>query len=137
VTTTDYTWDPTGLGKVVGIQDYDAFGATRDQAGVQLPFTYTGEQVDPDSGLVYLRNRYPDPTTGRCLTPDPLGFAGSVINLYEYVANRVANAHVGCTLYLSGWPETMTVSGWAACVPGATSSRAIWCAGSTVRVRSP
>jgi RHS repeat-associated protein len=122
---------------VVGTQDYDAFGATRDQTGVQLPFTYTGQQVDPERGLVYLRNRYLDPTTGRFQTPDPLGFVSSGVNLYEYVANRVANAHVGCTLYLSGWPETMTVSGWAAWMPGATSSRAIWCAGSTVRVRSP
>jgi RHS repeat-associated protein len=134
-TTTDYTWDPTGLGNVlsdgndyvwglglisqiasgtptyahsdglgsirlltdgsgtvVGTQEYDAFGATRSQTGVQLPFTYTGEQVDPESGLVYLRNRYLDPTTGRFQTPDPLGFAGSGVNLYAYVANSPLSA---------------------------------------------
>jgi RHS repeat-associated protein len=134
-TTTDYTWDQTGLGQVlsdgneyvrglglinqitsgtltyvesdglgstrlltdgsgsvVGTRGYDAFGATRDQTGVQLPFTYTGEQVDPESGLVYLRNRYLDPATGRFLTPDPLGFLGSGVNLYAYVANSPGSA---------------------------------------------
>ena len=64
-------------GSVVGTpQQYDAFGATRSQSGTQLPFTYTGAQVDPESGLVYLRNRYLDPSTGRFQTPDPLGFCG-------------------------------------------------------------
>jgi RHS repeat-associated protein len=81
-----------GTGTVVGTQDYDAFGATRSQTGVQLPFTYTGQQVDPESGLVYLRNRYLDPSTGRFQTPDPLGFAGSGVNLYAYVANSPLNA---------------------------------------------
>lgn len=57
---------------------------------MQLPFTYTGEQVDPESGLVYLCNRYLDPATGRFLTPDPLGFAGSGVNLYAYVGNNPA-----------------------------------------------
>jgi RHS repeat-associated protein len=59
---------------------------------VQLPFSYTGEQVDPESGLVFLRNRYLDPSTGRFQTPDPLGFAGSGVNLYAYVANSPLNA---------------------------------------------
>lgn len=129
-TTTNYTWDPTGIGQVisdgndyvwglglisqiasgtptyahsdglgstqllthssgtvVGTQQYDAFGATRSQSGTQLPFTYTGEQIDPESGLVYLRNRYLDPLTGRFLTPDPLGFFGSGVNLYAYTQN--------------------------------------------------
>ena len=47
--------DSTGAS--VGSQAYAAFGATRTQTGVQLAFTYTGEQVDPESGLVYLRAR--------------------------------------------------------------------------------
>ncbi len=79
-----------GSGSVVGTQQYDAFGATRTQTGTQLPFTYTGEQVDPESGLVYLRNRYLDPATGRFQTPDPLGFFGSGVNLYAYVGNSPA-----------------------------------------------
>jgi YD repeat-containing protein len=48
--------DATGAS--VGTQAYDAFGATRAQTGELLSFTYTGEQVDPESGLVYPRARY-------------------------------------------------------------------------------
>src|SRR5579862_334023 len=62
--------DPTGA--VIGRQTYDAFGAARSQTGVQLPMGYTGEQVDPESGLVYLRARYMDPATGRFMSKDPL-----------------------------------------------------------------
>ena len=130
-TTTDYTWDQTGIGQVisdgndyvwglglisqitsgtptyahsdglgdtrlltdssgsvVGTQQYDAFGATRSQSGTQLPFTYTGEQFDPESGLVYLRARYLDPSTGRFQTPDPLGFLRSGVNLYAYAGSN-------------------------------------------------
>ncbi len=79
-----------GSGSVVGTQQYDAFGATRSQSGTQLPFTYTGAQVDPESGLVYLRNRYLDPASGRFQTPDPLGAVGSGVNLYAYVGNNPA-----------------------------------------------
>jgi len=33
---------------------YDAFGATRSHTGSSnQPFTYTGEQVDPEAGLVF------------------------------------------------------------------------------------
>ncbi|MFN8558827.1 MAG: RHS repeat-associated core domain-containing protein [Dehalococcoidia bacterium] len=60
-----------GAGAVVGTQQYDAFGAPRTQAGTRLGFTYTGEQVDAEGGLVYLRARYYDPATGRFLTRDP------------------------------------------------------------------
>ena len=49
----------------MGTQAYDAFGATRSQTGVQLAFTYTGEQLDSESGLVYLRARYMDPANRR------------------------------------------------------------------------
>ncbi|MGH3261829.1 MAG: RHS repeat-associated core domain-containing protein, partial [Trebonia sp.] len=37
-----------------------------------MPFGFDGEQTDPENGLVYLRARYYDPTTGRFLTQDPL-----------------------------------------------------------------
>ncbi len=53
-------------------------------------FGFAGEQVDPETGFVYLRNRSYDPTTSRFLTPDPLGYAGSGVNLYAYVGNNPA-----------------------------------------------
>ncbi|HET7034505.1 MAG TPA: RHS repeat-associated core domain-containing protein, partial [Thermomicrobiaceae bacterium] len=42
--------------------------------------------------LVYLRARYYDPSTGRFLAQDPLGFTGSGVNLYAYVSNDPVNA---------------------------------------------
>lgn len=61
-----------GSGAVAGTKLYDAFGASRGQTGTQLSFGYTGEQEDAESGLVYLRARYLDPSTGRFLTTDPV-----------------------------------------------------------------
>src|SRR5579862_101365 len=84
--------DPTGA--VIGRQQYDAFGAARAQTGMQLPMGYTGEQLDPESGLVYLRARYLDPTTGRFISKDLLrGVAGmpTTQNAYAYgLANPLA-----------------------------------------------
>ena len=76
-------------GTQTGTEQYDAFGATRSQSGTQLPFRYTGEQVDPESGLVYLRARSMDPATGRFLAQDPLQ---SGANCYYYAnANPLGN----------------------------------------------
>lgn len=73
---------------MAGTGSYGAWG-TPDTDSVTLGgFGFTGEQVDPESGFVYLRNRSYDPATSRFLTPDPLGFAGSGVNLYAYVGNN-------------------------------------------------
>jgi RHS repeat-associated protein len=60
------------LGAVVGTRQYDAFGGTRAQSGVTLPFGYAGEQEDMESSLLYMRARYVDPSSGRFLSVDPL-----------------------------------------------------------------
>jgi RHS repeat-associated protein len=59
-------------GQVVGTAAYDAFGAVRQQSGTQAGVGFAGEQTDAESGLVYLRARYYDPTTGRFLSKDPV-----------------------------------------------------------------
>jgi RHS repeat-associated protein len=76
-TSTEYVYGHDLIGRIVtlggqGTATYDAFGAVRMQTGVQLPFGFTGQQQDGESGLVYLRARFYDPTTGRFLSKDPV-----------------------------------------------------------------
>ena len=60
--------------------DYDAFG-NQWQGDVPDPFGYCGEYLDGESGLIYLRNRYYDSTTGRFITEDPVKDG---LNWYNY-----------------------------------------------------
>jgi RHS repeat-associated protein len=70
---------------------YDSFGNIVLQNGTIInPFTYTAREFDAESGLYYYRARYYDPTIGRFLTEDPIGFNGG-INLYTYVGNNPTN----------------------------------------------
>ena len=76
--------------------NYDAFGTIRttNPAGgtgaMPNTFLFTGENVDPDTGLVYLRARYYDPATGRFLSKDPSLFVDGA-NLYVYSRNNSVN----------------------------------------------
>ncbi|MBX3174976.1 MAG: RHS repeat-associated core domain-containing protein [Gemmatimonadaceae bacterium] len=54
--------------------------------GVPEPNAWLGSLIDEQrdaTGLLYRRNRYYDPTTGRFTQPDPIGLAGG-LNLYWY-----------------------------------------------------
>ena len=67
---------------------YDAWGTIIQQTGtVETPYTYTGREFDAETGLYYYRSRYYDPTIGRFLQKDPIGFVGG-INVYIYVMQR-------------------------------------------------
>jgi len=58
------------------------------------PFGYKaqfGYYTDNETGLQLLTHRYYDPSTGRFMTPDPIGHQGG-INLYAYVANAPTSA---------------------------------------------
>ena len=71
---------------------YDAYGRTLTVfESVSQPFTYTGRELDSESGLYYYRARYYDPNTGRFLGEDPIGFAAGDQNLYRYVLNNPVN----------------------------------------------
>ncbi|MBM3197705.1 MAG: RHS repeat protein [Chlamydiae bacterium] len=49
----------------------DSFGRVlKSSPDHSNPYQFAGEEVDEETGLVYLRNRYYDPETGRFLTPD-------------------------------------------------------------------
>jgi RHS repeat-associated protein len=59
----------------------------------ELPYEWFGslitEQADA-SGLLYRRNRYYDPATGRFTQPDPIGLAGG-LNLYGFASGDPVN----------------------------------------------
>ena len=42
-------------------------------------------------GLYYMRARYYDPSVGRFISEDPIGFAGGDVNFYAYVSNDPVN----------------------------------------------
>ncbi|MET9099500.1 RHS repeat-associated core domain-containing protein [Streptomyces antibioticus] len=66
---TTYAYDPNGTST--------AFGAASTN-----PYTFTGRE-DDGTGLLYYRDRYYDPQTGRFISQDPSGQAGGT-NLYQY-----------------------------------------------------
>jgi RHS repeat-associated protein len=91
-----------GLGTVTDLTDsagataksysYDAYGNLVDQTGtVDQPYTYTGRELDSETGLYYYRARYYDPATGLFLQKDPIGLLGGTNNLYQYVSSSPTN----------------------------------------------
>ena len=69
---------------------YDAYGNRIEDFGIgDAPFGYCGEYTDKESGLVYLRNRYYDPSTGSFITEDPIKDGN---NWYGYCAGNPVNA---------------------------------------------
>ncbi len=82
--------DAAGL--VANSYDYDVYGNIEASVeGIANPFTYTGRELDAESGLYYYRARYYDPATGRFLQEDPIGFGAGDLNLYRYVFNDPVN----------------------------------------------
>ncbi|MFZ3200418.1 MAG: RHS repeat-associated core domain-containing protein [Candidatus Acidiferrales bacterium] len=64
---------------------YDSLGNTTNSSGSLTNFfRYAGREFDTETGLYCDRARYFDPTTGRFLSEDPLGFAADGVNFYEY-----------------------------------------------------
>ena len=72
-------------------------------------------RIDVVRVLCVFRARYYDPTTGRFLSEDPLGFAGGDCNLYAYVFDDPANLND---------PNGEIAPLVAACLGGAASTQA-------------
>ncbi len=92
-----YGYDSFGniISAKCGAQTFTGVEAVRTALGnpavcVPNPYTYTGREFDPESGLYYYRARYYDTQMGRFTAADPLGFAAGV-NSYTYVNNNPIN----------------------------------------------
>ncbi|WP_160647841.1 RHS repeat-associated core domain-containing protein [Chengkuizengella marina] len=79
--------------------NYDIWGNVLSETSHETktfdnPFQYTGEIYDEESGLIYLRARYYDPSMGRFITED--SYEGRInnsltLNLYVYTLNNPIN----------------------------------------------
>jgi RHS repeat-associated protein len=78
--------DPAG--SVVGTESYDPYG-TPITTGTTTPLGYTGQYTDSESGLIYLRARYYDPTTGQWMSRDPV--VDVTLEPYGYVGGDPMN----------------------------------------------
>ena len=74
---------------------YGAFGNITSQtnSAYQPLFAYTGQMWDSAAGLYYYHARWFDPSTGRFISQDPIGFVAGDANLYRYVGNNAMNAN--------------------------------------------
>lgn len=81
--------------QVCNYYSYEAFGSIKSSICTTLNhFTFAGENYEKETKLIYLRNRYYDPETGRFLSPDPrLGkkLNPQSFNPYTYVENNPLN----------------------------------------------
>jgi RHS repeat-associated protein len=79
---------------IVNSYAFDPFGQIlAQQETIPQPFKFVGQYgvVAEPNGLYYMRARYYDPTVGRFISEDPLGFGGGDVNLYAYVRNNAVN----------------------------------------------
>ncbi len=82
-----------GAGTILDHISYDSFGNVVSQTNpIELRYGYTGREQDSETELDYYRARYYDPSVGRFISEDPIGFAGGDGNLTRYVKNNAINA---------------------------------------------
>lgn len=72
-------------GQVAESYRYTAFGEPLFEEALS-PWTYASKRFDRETGFIYFGRRYYEPSTGRWITPDPIGREGGP-NLYAYVLN--------------------------------------------------
>jgi RHS repeat-associated protein len=93
--------ETTNVSQIANHLAYDAFGriTSETNAAVDSLFGFTGRERDEESwywdaalnrytgGHYHYRGRVYDPTVGRFLSQDPIGFEAGDPNLYRYVGN--------------------------------------------------
>jgi tripartite motif-containing protein 71 len=76
-------------GTTAGTATYGPYGQTTATTGTTSVLGYAGQYTDPETGLIYLRARYYDPTTGQFLTIDPADAV--TLSAYGYTENDPIN----------------------------------------------
>jgi RHS repeat-associated protein len=96
---------------------YLPFGQSAASTGT---FRYTGQRIDPETGLYYYRARMYAPALGRFLQPDPIGTQGG-LNLYAYVGNDPLNLidPTGMAMQAAGVIGGQLLTSTVNAVPGA------------------
>jgi RHS repeat-associated protein len=94
--TTAQYYHQNGIGNVVAVTNqtgatdgtatYNPYGIAITTVGSIPTYGFTGREPD-ETGLIYYRARYYDPSVGRFTRRDPIGFRGG-LNLYDYVGNN-------------------------------------------------
>lgn len=92
---TDPIGTPTGLvtaeGEVTWQRTGTLWGQDAPGTPAGMPLRMPGQYLDAETGLHYNHQRYYDPSTGRYLSPDPLGLAPA-LNPLTYVRNPLTQA---------------------------------------------
>ena len=89
-------------GNVVATYTYDPYGNVTGTTGnLNNPLQFAGQYTDAESGLIYLRARYYDPSTAQFLTVDPL--VGTTQSPYGYTGDNPLNGTDPLGLWTHGY----------------------------------